>query len=73
MAADVEGSGCACRGDEAVASDRPGRDGRVFKDAWRRRFGRRVASTCQTTSDRQAQAEVRRLTCGIQRPISFLI
>jgi hypothetical protein len=34
-AAGVKGSGGAYRGDEAVASDRPGQDDRVFKDARR--------------------------------------
>jgi hypothetical protein len=59
--------------DGGGGSDQPGRDGRVFKDARRRRFGRRVASMCQTTSDRRARAEVRRLTGGTQRPNSFLV
>jgi hypothetical protein len=67
----AEGSGDTYRGDEAVASNRPGRDDRVFKEAWRRRFGRRVASMCQTTSDRWARAEVRRLTGGTQWLNSF--
>jgi hypothetical protein len=72
-AAGVKGSGDAYHVDEAVASDWPGRDDHVFKDARRRRFGRRVASTCQTTSDRRARAEVRRQTGGTQRPNSFLV
>jgi hypothetical protein len=44
-------------GDEVATSDRPGQNGRAYKDAQHRRVGRRVASTCPASSDRRAQAE----------------
>jgi hypothetical protein len=44
-------------GDEVAASDRPGQNGCAYKDAQHRRVGRRVASSCPTSSDRRAQAE----------------
>jgi hypothetical protein len=53
----VETAVAGSRGDETVASDWPDRNGHANNGARRRRVGRRVASTCPTSSNRWAQAE----------------
>jgi hypothetical protein len=70
--AGAEGSGGAYRGDEVAASDWPGRNDRVFKGAWCRQFGQRMASTCPATSDRWARVKVRRPTGGTPAAQLFL-
>jgi hypothetical protein len=45
------------RGGEVASSERPGRNDHAYKGTRRRRVGRRVASTCPASSDRQARAK----------------